>query len=79
MYVHHCPRFAQEPYLVCEKTDGERHLLLAYQGALHFSESNVFALSVHGRPRVLDRQKVPCLELPSHILSFLRDPLRLLN
>ena len=71
--------FAQEPYLVCEKTDGERHLLLAYQGALHFSESNVFALSIHVRPRVLDRQKVPCLELPSRILSFLRDSLSLLN
>lgn len=79
MYVHWCPPFSQEPYLVCEKTDGERHLLLAYQGALHFSESNVFALSVHTRPRVLDRQKVSCLELPSHTLSFLRDPLSLLN
>ena len=22
----------EEPYLVCEKTDGERHLLLAYEG-----------------------------------------------
>ncbi|CAL1164670.1 unnamed protein product [Cladocopium goreaui] len=25
----------QEPYLVCEKTDGERHLLLAYQGHVY--------------------------------------------
>jgi len=32
--LKHCwsMQAAQEPYLVCEKTDGERHLLLAYQG-----------------------------------------------